>query len=43
MRVALSSYAGACNKAAQTPAEQAEAKRRGEQKAQSLVDRLFKK
>lgn len=37
------SYAGACNTAAQTPAEQAEAKRRGEQKAQSLVDRLFKK
>jgi hypothetical protein len=37
------SYASACSKAAQTPAEEAEAKRKSEQKAQSLVDRLFKK
>jgi|GEM_PF-845268 len=36
-------HASACSKAAQSPAEQAEAKRRGEQKAQSLVDKLFKK
>jgi hypothetical protein len=38
----FASYAGECSKAAQSPAEQAEAKRRSEQKAQSLVDRLFK-
>lgn len=36
------SYADACGKAAQSPQEQAEAKRQGEQKAKSLVDRLFK-
>ncbi|WP_447920035.1 M48 family metalloprotease [Achromobacter aegrifaciens] len=38
----FSSYAGECSKAAQSPAEQAEAKRRSEQKTQSLVDKLFK-
>ncbi|MGY6269218.1 M48 family metalloprotease [Achromobacter denitrificans] len=37
------SYASACAKAARSPAEEADAKRRGEQQAQSLIDRLFKK
>ncbi|WP_238913347.1 M48 family metalloprotease [Achromobacter insolitus] len=38
----FASYASECRKAAESPAEQAEAKRRSEQKAQSLVDKLFK-
>lgn len=39
----FSSYAGACNTAALTPAEKAEIDRRNEQKVKSMMDRLTKK